>query len=57
MSESKRVSVDTGIHNKEVERMTEKKTGRRWVRYTLWGIAIVAIGLLISGTVAAIFWC
>lgn len=43
--------------DKEVELMTDEKTGRRWVRRVLWGVAIVAAALLISGTLAAVLWC
>jgi hypothetical protein len=57
MSEFRNVDKGTGRRDKEVERTTDKKTGRRWVRYTLWGVVIVAGGLLISGTVAALLWC
>jgi hypothetical protein len=57
MGEFRNVDKGTGRQDKEVERTTDKKTGRRWVRYALWGVVIVAGGLLISGTVAAILWC
>ncbi len=58
MIETKNVAGEDEGKNKEVARTTEQpKTGRKWVRRVLWGIAIVAAGLLISGTMAAILWC
>lgn len=57
MSECGKVTIGAGTTNGTTARATEKKAGRRWVRWLAWVLAIVLASLLVSGTMAALLWC
>lgn len=57
ISENRKLTEIPEVQNKEVSSTTEVKTGRRWVRCALIGVAIIVVGLIVAGTIAALVWC